>query len=55
VGDDLGLEATLDLAKLGLNVAAVADAKEGDRDAALIQALADRNIPFMPGWDGSKR
>jgi sarcosine oxidase subunit alpha len=50
VGDDLGLEATLDLAKLGLNVAAVADAREGDRDAALIQALADRNIPFMPGW-----
>ena len=40
--------------------AAVADARETGRDPALVQALADRNIPFLPGWtalnvSGAKR
>jgi sarcosine oxidase subunit alpha len=50
VADDLGLEAAADLADLGLDIGAVADARETGRDPALVQALADRNLPFLPGW-----
>ena len=50
VGDGLGLEAAMDLADLGLEIPAVADARTGPKDADQVQALADRNIPYLPGW-----
>ena len=43
VGDDLGLEAAVDLADLGVEIAAVADAREeGAQDGALVAGLGER-------------
>jgi sarcosine oxidase subunit alpha len=50
VGDDLGLEAALDLASLGLEVLAVADARATGHDPELVAALGAANIEFLPGW-----
>lgn len=50
IGHDLGLEAAADLSDLGLEIACVADTREDGQDPRLLQALARRNIPFMPGW-----
>ncbi len=50
VGDDLGLEAALDLAALGLNIQAVADARPDGHDPGLVAALESRQIPFLPAW-----
>ncbi len=50
VGHDLGLEAALDLSELGLPVRAVADVRTKGHDPALVRGLADRRIPFYPGW-----
>ena len=55
VGDDLGLEAALDLADLGVAIAAVADAREaGGQDCALLEGLGDRGIEVLPGWAASR-
>ncbi len=55
VGDDLSLEAAVDLANLGVTVRAVADAREpGRQDAALARALDVRGIPLLPGWAASR-
>ena len=50
VGDDLGLEAALDLAGLGLVVEAVADARDDGHDPELVAALRQKKITFLPGW-----
>jgi sarcosine oxidase subunit alpha len=50
VGDDLGLEAALDLAELGLEIACVADIRQDGQDQSLIDALVQRDIPFYRGW-----
>lgn len=54
VGDDLGLEAALDLAGLGVDVRVVADARREGHDAALAEALADAGIDFRPGWAATR-
>lgn len=55
VGDDLSLEAAVDLADLGVEVPAVADAREaGRQDPALVAAIEERRIPFLPGWAASR-
>lgn len=53
VGDDLGLEAALDLAGLGLEVAAVADARPEGHDGNLVTSLRNAGIGFFPGWAAS--
>jgi len=53
VGDDLSLEAALDLAEAGLNLAAVADCRPEGQDPGLIEALLNRSVPFMSGWAAS--
>ena len=53
VGDDLGLEAAVDLAGEGLRVLAVADARKEGHDPALVTALKSRNITFLTGWAAS--
>ncbi len=53
VGDDLSLEAALDLFDLGLEVRAVADARAEGHDPELVGALRERGIPFLPGWAAS--
>ncbi|MEJ2038120.1 MAG: FAD-dependent oxidoreductase [Desulfosarcinaceae bacterium] len=54
IGHDLGLEAAVDLADLGLNIACVADSREDGQDPNLLLALAERNISFMRGWVAQK-
>ena len=54
IGHDLGLEAAVDLADLGMKVLAVADCRMEGHDPELVEALADRKIPFMAGWTASK-
>ena len=55
VGDDLSLEAAVDLADLGVEIRGVADAREpGRQDPALVAALEDRGIPVLPGWAASR-
>ena len=55
VGDDLSLEAAVDLADLGLTVRAVADARAaGRQDPALVAALDVRGIPLLTGWAASR-
>ncbi len=50
VGDDLGLEAAFDLAELGLEILALADARSGGYDPWLVEALKAKGIPFLSGW-----
>ncbi len=50
VGHDLGLEAALDLADLGMDVACVADVREDGQDPKLVDELSARSIPLMRGW-----
>lgn len=55
VGDDLSLEAAIDLADLSVAVRAVADSREpGRQDPALVSALEARGIPFHTGWAASR-
>jgi sarcosine oxidase subunit alpha len=54
VGDDLGLEAAVDLANVGLRLAAVADARKDGHQPALVTALKSKDIPFLPGWAASR-
>lgn len=48
------LELTCDLADLGVEVAAVADARSGGLDESLVARLRDRSIPFHPGYSAAK-
>ena len=55
VGDDLSLEAALDLAELGVGIRGVADARRpGRQDPELVAALEERGIPVLPGWAVSR-
>ena len=54
IGDDLGLEAAIDLSDLGLHVLAVADARLDGQDESLLQEIEKRNIPFRRGWVASQ-
>lgn len=54
VGDDLGLEAALDLASLGVEVRVVADARREGHDEALVAALVEAGIDFRPGWAATR-
>mgnify|MGYP005845006457 CR=1 FL=1 len=50
IGDDLGLEAAIDLADLGLEVRCVADARLDGQKPLLLAELEKRDIPFLRGW-----
>ena len=50
IGHDLGLEAALDLNKLGLDIALVADIREDGQDPELTEELEKRKIPLLKGW-----
>jgi sarcosine oxidase subunit alpha len=50
IGDDLGLEAAMDLFDLGLPVLCVADARSEGQTPGLLEGLEERGIPFMRGW-----
>ena len=54
VGDDLGLEAAVDLAALGVDVRVVADARREGHDPELVDALSAAWIDFRPGWAASR-
>ena len=55
VGDDLSLEAAVDLADLGVEIRAVADAREeGRQDPELVAALEERGIALLAGWAASR-
>ena len=54
IGDDLGLEAAIDLCDLGLNILCVADARLDGQSSSLLEELEKRNILFLRGWVVSK-
>lgn len=54
VGHDMGLEAAVDLHDLGMQIVAVADCRLEGQDPAVVQKLADRGVPYMPGWAACK-
>ena len=54
VGDDLGLEAAIDLYDLGLKILCVADTRLDGQDPHLLDGLEKRKIPFLRGWVVSK-
>jgi sarcosine oxidase subunit alpha len=54
IGDDLGLEAAIDLFDLGLNVLCIADARFDGQAPSLLEGLEKRNILFLRGWAVSK-
>jgi sarcosine oxidase subunit alpha len=54
VGQNLGLEAAVDLSDLGLKVLCVADCRIEGHDPELVEALSERKIPFRPGWAVSR-
>ncbi len=54
VGHDLGLETAVDLHDLGLRIGAVADCRFEWHDQDLVEALAQREIPFLAGWAASR-
>ncbi len=50
IGDDLGLEAAMDLFDMGLHVICVADIRTNGQDPRLQEGLEKRKIPFLRGW-----
>ncbi|MBN1831338.1 MAG: (2Fe-2S)-binding protein [Deltaproteobacteria bacterium] len=50
IGDDLGLEAAMDLFDLGLPILCVADTRSDGQAPGLVEGLEERGIPFMRGW-----
>ncbi len=54
VGDDLGLEAAVDLSDLGLHIPVVADVRSDGQDPSLQEGLDKRGIQFLRGWIASK-
>ena len=53
VADDLALEAALDLASRGVEVVAVADARRGGHDSALLAGLDAAGVEVLPGHAAS--
>lgn len=54
IGDDLGLEAAVDLFDLGLQVLCVADVRESGQNPEMIAKLQARKIPYLSGWVAAK-
>ncbi|MDY6793167.1 MAG: FAD-dependent oxidoreductase [Thermodesulfobacteriota bacterium] len=54
IGDDLGLEAAIDLFDLGIRIPCVADIREDGQDSAMVVELSKRKIPFFSGWAANK-
>ena len=54
IGDDLGLEAAIDLSDLGLQIQCVADVRSDGQAPHLLEGLEKRHIPFLRGWIASK-
>jgi len=54
IGDNLGLEAAIDLFDLGLKISCVADIREDGQDPAMVAELTKRKIPFFSGWAAIK-
>ena len=54
IGQDMGLEAAIDLFDLGLEIACVADVREDGQDPVLVEELGQRGIPFLRGWVAQK-
>ena len=54
IGDDLGLEAAIDLSDLGLQIQCVADVRSDGQSPHLLEGLEKRDIPFLRGWIASK-
>lgn len=54
VGDDLGLEAAVELSGLGMEILCVADCRPDGQDPEAVETLLRRGIPFVPGWTASK-
>lgn len=52
--DDLALEAALDLATLGVEIAAVADARPDGHDPELVAGLRERGVEVLAGWAASR-
>ena len=50
VGSDAGLECAVDLAGHGVAIACVADCRAGGHDPTLVEALQQRDVPFLAGW-----
>lgn len=50
IGDDLGLEAAVDLADLGMEIRCVADARLDGQEPQLLEAIEKTGIPFLRGW-----
>ena len=50
IGDDLGIEAAIDLADLGMEIACVADVREDGQKPGLVAEMKKRGIPFYGGW-----
>jgi len=54
IGDNLGLEAAIDLSDLGLQIECVADVRSDGQAPHLLEGLEKRDIPFLRGWIASK-
>ncbi len=54
IGDDLGLEAAVDLCDLGVKILCVADSRYDGQDPELLDSLEQRDIPFLRGWIASR-
>jgi len=54
VGDNLMLEAAIDLADLGLEIEAIADIRSAGQRMEQEDALGKRNIPLLKGWIASE-
>ena len=53
-GDNLSLEAAVDLAKLGVNITLVADSRQNGHDPGFVEALNKLNIPFWKNYAVSR-
>jgi sarcosine oxidase subunit alpha len=54
IGHDLGLEAAVDLADLGIEIACVADCRSEGQSPEWVATLAERQIPYRQGWVASR-
>ncbi len=54
IGDNLGLEAAIDLSDLGLEIPCVADVRSDGQAPHMIKGLDKRGIPLLRGWIASK-
>ncbi|MCP4714329.1 MAG: glycine cleavage T protein (aminomethyl transferase), partial [Deltaproteobacteria bacterium] len=54
IGDNLGLEAAIDLYDLGIQILCVADLRSDGQNPYLLEGLEKRDIPLLRGWIASK-